>query len=199
MASIKQWSPESWQSSAASQGPAIVQLFDKLGLRQSLDAIVHAYTADSAVNLKLMKAALGCSQMTTDINYVWTSSGKMALLMDDSKIMSMEEAGFDDVDFVTYDTQLRAWVADLEMMHTQTMAHLSENFEWAMTDNQEQAATDVYEQMKEYDVSNICEKGLWANGIALAPIPKFFVVTKWIKQHYAKFFDMANKMIFQGP
>ena len=82
MTSIKQWAPESWQPFAAPQGPALVQLFSDLGYDKAADGMIQAYKAEPAVNLDMMKGALGFSAMTTDINHIWTSAGKMALMMD---------------------------------------------------------------------------------------------------------------------
>ena len=80
MASIKQWSPTQWQSLAA--GPALVALFSKLGYDSKVTAMINAYNADVTSNLNMMKDALGNTEMTIDINYIWNSDGKMTLMME---------------------------------------------------------------------------------------------------------------------
>ena len=45
MTFIKQWAPESWQSFAAPQGPALVQLFSDLVYGKAAAGMLQAYKA----------------------------------------------------------------------------------------------------------------------------------------------------------
>ena len=98
---------------------------------------------------------------------------------------------FRGVDFMSYDTRLRVWVADLGTMHAKLMVKIAMDLDNAKAMGLETGHLE--QQLKDYDVTQMCEQGEWACGISLT---KFFVVTTWIKQYYPDFYDMANKIIF---
>ena len=193
MTSLKQWSPNQWQSFAAAQGPALVELFKELGYDdKAASAILAAYKSDVASNLNLMKAAVGATEKTSDINYVWTAHGRMALMLMPGMNQPDEMPNeFEAADFITYDAKLRAWVADLGAMHARLMIQLGKDLDNAKAMGLETGPIEA--QIQKYDANQTCEGGDWALGIALT---EFFVVTSWIKQYYPKLFDMANKMVF---
>jgi len=137
---------------------------------------------------------MNCIRSTTDINYIWTSRGRLALFMEvgrnnpqDIPFEGMEEA-------LSYDASLRAWVADLATMH----AALIQNLKKEMSDAKDQACdTEGIEQkLAEFDVTNICDKGNWANGVALTPFPKSFLASKWAKVYFPVMYENSNKMFF---
>ena len=182
------WCPGQWQMT--SQGPALVELFNKLGYDENVDDMIRAYKADPNANLAMMQNATGNTEQSIDINYVWNSHGKISLIM-------QGEESLKDADFITHDTKLRARVADIGQMHGQMMEQLSIQLEAAKMDGMD---TDALEkEIKEYDVSEICQNGHWENGIALTPFPKHFWVTKWIKKYFPECYEMANKMVFYKP
>jgi len=192
---LKVWCPDQWQSFAAPQGPALVNVFEKFGYDNKIHDMIAAYKANPSVNLQMMKEATGNIDKSTDINYIWTSDGIMALMLEPGRNKEDIPKEFEDLEeFVKYDLKLRAWVADLSIMHTKLMTNLTSKLN-AMKANGADTET-IEKEIKEFDVANICEDGNWANGIALSPFPKFFVVTKWIKHYYPTLFDMANKMMF---
>jgi len=172
----------------------------------------------------MMMGATGNTEKREDINYVWTSKGKIALMIDTKEFPEKAK------EFIEYDAMLHAHVADLEQMHTTLMEHLQNKLQTAadmdtdeieMMDhlqNRVQSATEtdpeeiaalknlqekfqidtdeIEKEVKEFGVDNICAQGNWNNGIALEPFPKFFLVTKWVKKYFPMFYDIANKMIF---
>ena len=201
MPCIKQWAPHSWEPDVAREGEALVQIFSDLGYDdETVGGMIRAYTADAMWTLPIMTGALGLSMMTTDINYILRKDGKMALMLDigrnkpDKFPEEIRPEQYECGRYVEYDTDLRAWVADLEIMHARMMANL-----WADIFDAKAKGVDatlLEEQVKEFDASEICDKGKWAHGIATKPVPKFSVVTKWIQEYYPDFFDLANKIIF---
>ena len=137
-------------------------------------------------DLDMMREATGNWQETGDINYIWTSGGRMALLLNPIVDVNNEDG------LLNYDTSLRAWTADLEKLHQKLMTHLA--VQRAQAEGEDLAALD--EEMAEFAATNICDQGDWSKGVSLVPYPKFFVVTKWIKKYFPALFDVANKMSF---
>jgi len=139
--------------------------------------------------LDMMKTATGNTVETSDINYIWTSQGRMALMLE----VSMGDAGKMPLEKATYDTELRAWTIDLEIMYDELMAKLNEKMSSATTQEDQQA---IAKEIAEFDKHNTCDQGDWANGIAVSPTPKFFVVSKWIAKYFPYELSLANKIFF---
>lgn len=185
-AKLTVWNPEQWQ--VPEQGPALVELFSRLGYDSTIPSMIEAFGADPSVNLDMMIRATGNSEPSSDISYIITEAGRVALeVVGDCHLRGSEL-------FVGYDKGLRAPVADLEEMHREMLAGLQEELQAAT-----EAGTDadaIKEEVQEFAVENICNMGGWIHGIALKPFPKFFLVTKFIKKHFLEYYDSARKMWF---
>merc|ERR1712232_548490 len=54
----------------------------------------------------------------------------------------------------------------------------------------------IEKEIGKFDKTNTCEAGDWANGIAVSPTPKFFVVSEWMNKYFPEEVSIADKMIF---
>lgn len=166
----------------------MVAAFHKLGYTDKVAAIRAAYNAPADKNLALMKEATGCSELHSDLNYIWTSAGRMALMLEES----IGKRNSKPHDMATYDELLRAWVIDLEHMYDDLMKRLHE--ESASVDAE--VKKEIEKMMELFDKKNTCENGDWANGIMLQPTAKFFLVSEWLKMTFPDVVSMANKLYF---
>jgi len=185
---VSVWESKQWNESVAPQGPALLKIISDLGHDENRLAMVQAYRSSPASTLKMMKEATGCSEETDDVNYAWTSQGRMALLLEG---MKPDDTTCKDDDFVRYDPKLRIYTADLGMMHERLMNNLNSTF-----CDSSVAGEEIEKELQEFHVDNICENGDWSNGVAVTPVPKFYIVTKWVKKYFRKYYDMANKLTF---
>ena len=193
------WNPDQWHADVAAQGPELVKIFESIDYAHKACAMIAAYNAEPKDRLMMMVNATGNIEETSDINYVWTSEAKVALLLEPGRNLpeTMPEE-FGEVTFVRYDDKLRAWVADVSSMHAELLQRLAAELVEVRENqhvSQTQVEQELVKELEEFDANNICELGDWVNGIALTP-SKHFMVTKWIKKYYQDFFCMANKMIF---
>jgi len=172
------WEAEQWNN--PSMGSALVERFDGLMPEGTTQAVLSAFSASPACILEAMKAATGLTARSEDINYIWTSKGRMALVLDEGRNQPSQKPPCESLgDTVSYDETLRAWVADLGLIHAAVLEQVSDE-----------------EERKALDATQFCDDGDWANGISLTPFPKFPLVTKWLQKHCAELVAIANKMVF---
>ena len=199
MHGIEAWKVEHWKDEKLA--PKLTQLFEKLKYNDKIDAMIKAYEADPTVNLGQMIQATGNVHESEDVNYVWTSWGRMALLMELGRNKPDERpAGlaFLGEEILKYDDQLRAWTVDLGGLHAEVMKYLemeNEN-EMQVFIRKCQGWDEIEKERREFDVNEICQNGDWKNGIMMQPIMKFSIVTKWLKKYCNVVYDAANKMRF---
>lgn len=180
------WNQGQWVEPALSEH--LVETVHKLGYTEKLAAIQAAYRESPEKNLEVMKKATGCTEETSDINYVWTSAGRMVLMLDlhirDPKTSPHKKA--------TYDDKLCAWVLDLEDLYQEMMIQLSDRLDNASSEKEKQ---DIANDIDSFDKKNSCDEADWQNGISVNP-PKFSVVSEWIKKYFEFELSIANKIYF---
>jgi hypothetical protein len=184
---IAPWNAAQWQDQSLAEN--LQKSFDDLGYTPKMPAMIQAYKAPREENLEKMKKATGNTVRTTDINYIWTSKGRMALMLEKS-VGKPDEIPHTDS---TWDDKLRAWVIDLEKMYNSMMARLEEMLQAART---EEEKAEIQGEMDKFDKNNTCDQGDWANGISVHPAPKFIVVSEWMKKYFPDELSMANQIVF---
>merc|ERR1712100_271458 len=102
-ASLDVWQRDQWNEAAAGQG--LVDEFNRLGYGDKVQSIMEACDAPRDQRLEQLKAATGNLVQTSDINYVWTSDGRMALMLDSNRGQpeQMPPVGRKAAEAVTYD------------------------------------------------------------------------------------------------
>jgi hypothetical protein len=184
---IAPWNVAQWQDQSLAEH--LQKSFDDLGYTAKMPAMIEAYKTPTEENLEKMKEATGNTVRTTDINYIWTSRGRMALMLEKS-VGKPDEMPHTDS---TWDDKLRAWVIDLETMYNNMMARLEEMLKAART---EEEKAEIHGEMDKFDKKNTCDQGDWANGISVYPAPKFIVVSEWMKKYFPDELSMANQIVF---
>jgi hypothetical protein len=186
------WQLDQWKNPDV--GPQLLEHFRNLGYDDKTLMISFALRARPDKRLAALIEATGNTVRSSDINYVWTSSGRMAILLDDKQSCKDQPplVGLFYAEALTFDEALRAWVVDLGLVHAQVIRNLEREAASATTEE----AARIAEELLEFAAENMCENGDWANGIALVPFPKFALVTKCLKTYCPDLHAAANKMIF---
>jgi hypothetical protein len=184
---ITPWNIGEWTDPAV--GEHLVKVFHDLGYADKMAAMLDAYLAPPETNLAKMQEATGNTEKKTDINYIWTSAGRMGLMLE----KSIGNPGEKPHTMATYDEKLRAWVIDLETMYDELMSRFREKLAAAKAAEEKQ---EIEKEIEKFDKKNTCEDAAWANGIAMTPAPKFSVVSEWINKYYPDLVAISNQMIF---
>jgi broad specificity phosphatase PhoE len=183
---LSPWNQEQWSDPALSEH--LVETVHKLGYSEKLTAILDAYRELPDKNLEAMKKATGNTVESSDVNYIWTSAGRMALMLElhigDPKTPPHKKA--------TYDDKLCAWVLDIEILYEEMMTQLSDRLENASSEDEEK---EIANEIEKFDKKNSCDEADWKNGISVTP-PKFYVVSEWIRKYFAYELSIANKIYF---
>lgn len=186
MAALEPWNPSEWD---AELGNHLGSVFRSLDYAEKVASMTAAYNSSPSENLAKMKEATGNTVLTEDINYIWSSSGRMSLMLE--KFLGNPDESPHKL--AKYDSLLRAWVIDLEDMYNELMKILAESIE---AESSEVKKSELEADIEKFDKKNTCDDANWANGISLAPTPKFFVVSQWIKKYFPDEVKLANKIYF---
>jgi len=186
------WEIDQWRNPDVA--PQLLGHFHDLGYDDKALPMSLALRARPDKRLAALIAATGNTVRSSDINYVWTSSGRMAVILDEKQSCKHQRPadGSFYAEALTFDDALRAWVVDLGLVHAQVICNLNRKFDNATPEESERIAGEL----REFAAENMCENGDWANGIALVPFPKFALVTKCLKTYCPDLYAAANKIIF---
>jgi len=187
---LEPWMQDQWADRAL--GKHLVETVHNLGYTTKLAEMRDAYKAPPERNLDMMKKATGNIVQTNDINYIWTSLGRMALMLEESRADPEKKP----LPKATYDDKLRAWVMDLETLYEELMAMLQEKLDAAKTEEDKE---QIAHEIKKFDKRTTCDQGDWANGIAVRPTPQFRIVSKWVNKYFPDELNLANKLFFYRP
>jgi hypothetical protein len=189
------WQPCEWKDGATPA--ALVDCFISLGLGDAVPGILEGFTGAPTSRLLAIIKATGNTEMSQDVNYVWTSAGRIALMLDtgrnDPEHAPAVLCGC--AGCATYDMPLRAWVVDLGALHAKVCDDLRAMAE-ELRPIDEELRKKYEEDIEAIKAENMCDGGDWANGVSLQPYPKFALVTAWVRRYCASIYEDANEIVF---